>query len=171
MRRSALPVVLVALAAMSGCKVALQPPNLKHVAAKDVDEKAPAVFQDMTVHPPRAFVVKSQEDWKRLWGSAQAPKVDFNKNMVFVAFDSINSGGPGTMDIWVLKYTLDEQGMEVRVKESLSGEWTIGAGYSRAYDMVVLPRTDKPVKVQWRYEWGTREETRALDAQEWAPSE
>jgi hypothetical protein len=171
MRHVVLLTVLLATMVVGGCKVALQPSNIQHVPASDVDQKAPAALQDMTVHPPRAFLVKSEEDWKRLWGSAQAPKVNFQKNMVFVAFDSINSGGPGTMEIWVLKYLEEDAQMLVRVKESLSGEWTIGAGYSRAYDVVALPRTDKPVKVQWEYEWGTRKETRELDAEEWAPAQ
>jgi hypothetical protein len=170
MRCLALLAGVLAMVAAGGCKFALQPPSLKHVSAKDMDEKAPAVLQDMTSHPPRAFLVKSQDAWQQLWGSATAPKVDFKKNMVFVAFDSINSGGPGTMEIWALKYVQDESGLEVRVKESLSGEWTIGAGYSRAYDMVALPQTDKPVKVKWKYEWGAREETRELDAAEWTPA-
>jgi hypothetical protein len=170
MRTVALLAVLLATIAVGGCKVALQPSNIVHVAAKDMDEKAPAALQDMTVHPPRAFLVKSQENWNQLWGSGTAPTVDFKKNMVFVAFDSINSGGPGTMDIWALKYVENEDGLEVRVKESLSGEWTIGAGYSRAYDMVALPQTDKSVKVKWQYEWGSREENRDLEAAEWTPA-
>lgn len=156
---------------LAGCSnVPLTPETIRNVTAAQLSEQHPVCLQDRNIRPPKAFVVKSENAWIALWGAGESPpKVDFEKNMVFVACTSLSSDGPGTMEVWVQKYLSTEETFEVRVREVIAGAWPLSLAYSRAYHMVKLPRTDLPVKVLWRHLWGNRDETRELDAQEWVP--
>jgi len=162
--------LVLSLAFVGGCShFARTPSTVLHVEADNLQARYPECLQSRDLLPPRAFLVRSETAWKKVWGAAEPPVINFDKSMVFVARGSIGSEGPGTLTVYVLKFVEREDVMEVRVKESLSGEWPLSAGFSRAYDIVKLPRTDKPVKVLWRYMWGSRDQTHELKAVEWTP--
>ena len=172
--RSALGAVLGAcglLGCLAGCaKLWRTPPNVGHVVAADLSPQHPACLQIKATNPPKAFLVTDEAGWKQFWGPGEEPPVvNFEKSMVLVAFGSMGSEGPGTLEVWVLKYREIEDVMAVTVKEHITGEWPLSVGYSRAYDMVTLPRTDKPVKVLWRYMWGKRDENTEVRARRWLP--
>ncbi|MCE5219044.1 hypothetical protein LLH03_18670 [bacterium] len=165
-----LPGLVLGVALLGGCShFAQTPPTVLHVEADNLDAKYPECLQSREAEPPKAFLVKSEAAWKKVWGAAEPPVINFDKSMIFVAHGSIGSEGPGTLTVYVLKFVEREDVMEVRVKESLSGEWPLSSGFSRAYEIVKLPRTDKPVKVLWRYLWGSRDQTHELKASEWTP--
>ncbi len=159
-------------AGLCGCSnVARQPAVIVHVEAKDLSQQHPLCLQSKNTKPPQAVLVKSQDGWSRFWGQGEEPPVvNFDKEMLLVASASVSSEGPGTLEVWVLKYVPGEAVMEVRVKEVSGGEWPLSAGFSRAYEIVRLPRTDNPVKVMWRRVWGNVDETKELQAVEWVPS-
>ncbi len=159
------------LGGVGGCAAVPKSPTvIRHVAAADLSQPHPACLQARTARAPKAFVVKDEQSWKQVWGQGEDPPVvNFETQMVFGAFTSLSSEGPGTMEVWVLKYREAEDVLEVRVKERVSGSYPLSAGYSRAYEFVKLPRSDKPIKVLWRYQWGERDEESELQAHEWAP--
>ncbi len=160
------------VAGLCGCSnVARQPAVVVHVEAKDLSQQHPLCLQNKNTKPPQAVLVKSQDGWARFWGQGEDPPVvNFDKEMLLVASASVSSEGPGTLEVWVLKYVPGEAVMEGRVKEVSGGEWPLSAGFSRAYEIVRLPRTDNPVKVMWRRVWGNVDETKELQAVEWVPS-
>jgi hypothetical protein len=175
LREMTAPVVsfalVMAVALSQGCsQIPRTPPNIRHVTAAELGVQHPACLQTRATSPPKAFLVRSDANWKKLWGPGEDPPViNFEKSMVFVAASSLGSDGPGTLEIWVLKFRETDELVEVQVKEDVTGEWSLSAGWSRAYEIVKLPRSAKPVKVTWRYVWGSRDEQRELRAVEWAP--
>lgn len=169
----AITFTLVLVFLLPGCsKIPQTPPTIRHVAATDLTEQHPVCFQARTCKAPRAFVIKTEADWKKVWGPGEDPPViNFDKSMVLCAFASISSEGPGSMEVWVLKFRQTEDVVEAQVKQTVTGSWPLSAGYSRAYEFVKLPKSDKPVKVLWRYMWGSRDEETELQAREWTPAE
>lgn len=170
-RGLALAPAIAAALMLAGCgSVPRAPTVIRHVAASDIGPQHPTCFQARTCRAPKAFLVTNEADWRKVWGPGEDPPViNFEKDMVFAAYCSIGSEGPGNMDVWVLKYRDLEDVLEVRVKQLMSGAWPLSAAYSRAYELVKLPQTDKPVKVLWQYVWGTRDEQSELQAREWTP--
>lgn len=167
-------LALAAAAVMlAGCSAVPRAPTvIRHVAATDIGDQHPTCFQSRTCRAPQAFLVRNEADWQKVWGAGQDPPViNFDRDMVFAAYCSINSEGPGNMEVWVLRYRELEDVLEVRVKQVMSGAWPLSAAYSRAYELVKLPQTDKPVKVLWQYVWGTRDEQTELQAREWTPQD
>jgi len=163
-------VVAGVVAAVSGCTVGRTPETIRQVENDDFSPQHPACFKTKGANVPKAFLVKNQQAWATLWGQGEEPPViNFDKAMVFVAFASIGSEGPGSMSVWVLKYYNTKDILEVRVRESLSGTWPLSSAYSRAYHIVSLPKADKPVKVVWRRLWGKRDETTEIEATQWTP--
>lgn len=146
------------------------PDNIRHVTAADAAQEHPPSLQIKTARPPQAFIITDEATWRQFWGEGEEPPpVDFKRDMVFVACCSLASEGPGTMEVWALKWRQTQDALEVRVKQTTSGEWPQGVGYSRAYDIVRLPQTTKPVRVQWHSVWGTRNDRKAMEAQPWTP--
>ncbi len=166
-----LPIVM-GLLVLSGCAQVLKTPTtLRNVTAADLGEQHPFCLQSKGHSAPKAFIIKNETNWKAFWGAGEEPPVvNFEQSMVFVAQTSLSSDGPGTMEIWVQKHRETEQVVETRVLESVGGSWPLSTAYSRAYHIVTLPTSTKPVKVTWRYLWGTRDETRELQAKEWTPT-
>lgn len=156
---------------VAGCSnIARTPETIRNVKHDQFGEQHPLCFQDRNCKAPKAFLVKSEAAWTTLWGPGETPPVvNFEREMVFIAFTSLSSEGPGTMEVWVQKFVAKEDVIEVRVREVVSGSWPLSAAYSRAYHMVRLPKSDLPVKVTWRYLWGNRDETKELRAEEWLP--
>lgn len=172
-RREVAGALLVGVALLTGgcSKLWLTPASVKHVTAGDFSAKAPAIFQERNSEIPKAFVVTSEQNLKAFWGEGEPlPKIDFTKESFLVVFTSVSSEGPGSLEIWVLKCRETEDGVEARVKESLAGAWPISAGWSRAYDIVRIPKSTQPVKVHWEYMWGERDDMRELQAEEWVPT-
>ena len=170
-RGLALAPAFAAAVMLAGCaSLPRSPTVIRHVAASDLGHQHPACLQARTCKAPKAFLVRNEDDWTKVWGPGEDPPViNFERDMVLAAYCSISSEGPGRMDVWVLKYREVEDVLEVRVKQSMGGAWPLSAAYSRAYELVKLPQTDKPVKVLWQYVWGTRDEETELQAREWTP--
>jgi hypothetical protein len=169
MPRILLPLAVTAvLAILPGCY--RTPDSVRHVPASDLKSQHPACFQQPNGKPPKAFLIKSEAALKQVWGPGEdAPVVNFEKNILFVAFTSLSSEGPGTLEVWALQYRELEDVMEVKVKEDVGGSWPLSTGFSRAYDIVKLPRTSKPVRVSWKYQWGAQNQDKELKAEEWVP--
>jgi len=156
---------------LTGCRpVPRQPSVVRHVEAKDLSVQHPMCLQSKVDKPPQAIIIRKEADWKTFWGPGEDPPViNFEKDMVFVASASVSSEGPGTLQVWALKFVPDNDVTEVQVKEVTGGEWPLSAGFSRAYEIVKLPQTGNPVMVVWRRVWGNVDETKELQAREWTP--
>ena len=158
------------ISALAGCYRTAN--SVRHVTAADLKIKHPACFQQPGTGIPKAFIVKNDAALKQLWGPGEDPPVvNFQNNMVLVAFDSLTSDGPGTLEIWVQKYEEGEDVLNVQVREDVAGAWPVSTSFARAYDIVEIPHSSKPIKIQWHYTWGTRDETREVRADEWVPTE
>lgn len=163
--------VCAAVVMSAGCsQMARRPETIVNVTSADLSRQHPACFEEKGQAAPKAFLVRGDAEWRQVWGQGEDPPVvNFEKSMVLCAYTSLSSEGPGTIEVWVQKFRETDELVEVQVREVINGSFPLSAAFSRAYHFVKLPRSDKPVKVQWQFLWGTRDETRQIEAKDWAP--
>lgn len=109
------------------------------------------------VTSPRTLVIKSEEEWQRLWAQHAAarartpgpPQIDFSREMVIAVFAGERTTGGFTVEVTAI----DVSSGAIRVTYQESGpppDSFLTQALTQPYHLVTTPRVEGPVTFQTR---------------------
>ena len=142
--------LLLAMLALLGAACSLPPAEELPVPFTTV-----AMGEQSGIHQPKNVVVRTDEEWARLWkahadaAAGKRPAIDFGRDMVIAVFLGQRPTAGYRVRIMDVRQTPDELQVHVRERKP-DGNAVLAQVLSYPYVMIRLPKNDRQVTFAFR---------------------